>query len=1590
MENCKTPVSNCKPNLHCSASSVSNNSSTLFPSYQVNDCAPCSFSNVNFNNVLNLSYSDLPSTCYNYFLYGFRDERDFEEFKQDLRDFLRLKKECWAANHRPPSSVDADLSVQSHTAEDDDAFCDLNEELEVICRPNNVCKNRRRFSSSHQLPGKRRFSSSHQLPGKDLARLKAATQDLNANEISRQEKQNTPFQNKARFERADGLTGLPEISLPQPVLRHRNLNRLEISNTFQPDFSKRDSNFSKCVDGDDFRDFYSAQFNNCDQPRQDSFGLREDFKRRSGLFEPHHRANRRSSLALPRSSISHILMEFINGDEHFREFDRVFETVNGSGEDPTVDHSSVSAEEGGPTSNLEGHHTENYGNSNNNDNDNVAHSRCESDDNDNIDNDSANLRLKMGGPRDSPLLYPDRDTLHRPSYVDDMLADFFDNDETFLEFEQEFQKFKANRRSQMLLRSLSNMGSSKDIFGDLKAFCDRTLQQKERQRIWRMSSSKATDSEEESIDSVSHEEAKPICHSSDQETAEAKHEPLIWRSVEDWERMLRKMKRNSRLLLDGAGHHGSEQPHHQRRSIHGLSRPRSSHGKQYDRTQSLADLTRCREDSSIPSEEMARLARTKADPATSRGVRHSCCSLDSQGLGSAQDDNHKRMSVPDLAEPSRTSSDIKENADKPKCGPDAKPRNISLEECKEVSLDDLLPTPKECKAAKWSQNFSVDSEDARYSSTSTLCSSNGGDPIDAGDADNDDEEDDDTSSFAFSCSLGSDLHIHEEGDYTDDDLDPVSTGHALRQYSCPPSTRSRSLVELNAAPGNHREDTSSLHATHSASNIRYSNPCCPPDREASVDLSGSSRSSRPSSYCRAASVPCNPLGSSDHNLTDQQPHRPTSSATCDEPICDNIYETAVSSRDESVPRPPSAVSDRLSDLESNDTYDTATSDLSDADLSDHFSTAKSDLSAGPLAAASAFSSLSSRSRSFDLDLSDISGAEEDEEDDFTPGSSPPDSEPQWARHGVKDITARYEQAFGGNRPNDVQKLYHSDPRPYSRGHCHSYHGREYRQQNLMNTTNEERKDINSDRPLPDSESPSVSVCWGNLGMLLRASGHHWISTSSSSLGDSEYFRDMQAACQYTCHQHCVPKVNLNCKSIQDDGAAVVSTVTPTTSSSVPGDHGNQASPPTSAFHPRGRLEPSRSLGQLSARPGSATRLLPGEGGSPTQSGVAASSYSQLQYHPLQQEGGGTGQVQALAAVKHQYKHLSRSASDGFVTVPPSGDIGQTSSPPPQQQHGSPSRHILSPSSSSSFSPLSTSPRRRQSEPSSSPAPRRPDTPPPPPGAVPQNPLEHAPSPPRESNRDGETTTDAATEKDETDSGYRSGTIPDEKLPKVPSQATLDRQELKRKITKYNHFVPAASFEITEKEAFQGFVKVTMNLIRPITMELGARPPSIYELLTREHIVEENTQHVAFYMPRDTHKSLHITSDTTTKEVITSLLKKFHILDHPRKFAMYDQEFNDKNKLVRLRRLNDKDFPLRAILDWDPERIRNYRLVLQENETGEIVWDAFSLPELSNFMRVLDREEKETILELRHKYAYMRQYMERRLAELRGERRKSKA
>ena len=57
-----------------------------------------------------------------------------------------------------------------------------------------------------------------------------------------------------------------------------------------------------------------------------------------------------------------------------------------------------------------------------------------------------------------------------------------------------------------------------------------------------------------------------------------------------------------------------------------------------------------------------------------------------------------------------------------------------------------------------------------------------------------------------------------------------------------------------------------------------------------------------------------------------------------------------------------------------------------------------------------------------------------------------------------------------------------------------------------------------------------------------------------------------------------------------------------------------------------------------------------------------------------------------------------------------------------------------------------------------------------------------------------------------------------------------------------------------------------------------------------------------------------------------------------------------------RRLFDEDFPLEVVLEANFAH-RNSKLVLRDNTYHTIQWDAFTAPELSNFILMLQREEE---------------------------------
>lgn len=58
-------------------------------------------------------------------------------------------------------------------------------------------------------------------------------------------------------------------------------------------------------------------------------------------------------------------------------------------------------------------------------------------------------------------------------------------------------------------------------------------------------------------------------------------------------------------------------------------------------------------------------------------------------------------------------------------------------------------------------------------------------------------------------------------------------------------------------------------------------------------------------------------------------------------------------------------------------------------------------------------------------------------------------------------------------------------------------------------------------------------------------------------------------------------------------------------------------------------------------------------------------------------------------------------------------------------------------------------------------------------------------------------------------------------------------------------------------------------------------------------------------------------------------------------------------------------------------------VLKENETGEVEWDDFSIPELQNFLTILEKEERDKIQQVQKKYDKFRQKLAEALRESQG-------
>lgn len=185
---------------------------------------------------------------------------------------------------------------------------------------------------------------------------------------------------------------------------------------------------------------------------------------------------------------------------------------------------------------------------------------------------------------------------------------------------------------------------------------------------------------------------------------------------------------------------------------------------------------------------------------------------------------------------------------------------------------------------------------------------------------------------------------------------------------------------------------------------------------------------------------------------------------------------------------------------------------------------------------------------------------------------------------------------------------------------------------------------------------------------------------------------------------------------------------------------------------------------------------------------------------------------------------------------------------------------------------------------------------------------------------------------------------------------LTYEEIRKKVEQYNtesrdHF----KMTLNTDSMYTGFIKVQLDLRRPITVKGGG-------VKGQE----------AFYLPRGSINTLHISSTNTVRQVIEALLRKFTVADNPAKFALF-KRFSREDQVYTCK-LSEKEHPLFLRLVAGP-CTDTLSFVLKEQQTGEVLWDAFSIPELQNFLRILDKEEQDQICSITKRYNAYKEKLE---------------
>ncbi|XP_067932316.1 uncharacterized protein [Watersipora subatra] len=208
--------------------------------------------------------------------------------------------------------------------------------------------------------------------------------------------------------------------------------------------------------------------------------------------------------------------------------------------------------------------------------------------------------------------------------------------------------------------------------------------------------------------------------------------------------------------------------------------------------------------------------------------------------------------------------------------------------------------------------------------------------------------------------------------------------------------------------------------------------------------------------------------------------------------------------------------------------------------------------------------------------------------------------------------------------------------------------------------------------------------------------------------------------------------------------------------------------------------------------------------------------------------------------------------------------------------------------------------------------------------------------------------------------------------------TWSSVEIQENVRRYNSTHRNSQFTQVgeDAETFQGDIQIYLCLEDPVNMLLNIRPSPIFHGAgkTEERITASTT------IPSNTITRLHITSKDTTETVVEQLLNKFSIVESPKHYGLYEQTLKNETE-VKLRKAAVSERPLLNFLRWNTESQEQKRFILKETHDSDIVWESFSIPELSNFLMMLKMERDERVKEVKRKYTSYKHNLETRLKEL---------